>query len=312
MKPQSERKILLVWRLSRLDEVIARYNTREQARFQLEGRGRDFGDLVDEDQRYKSTLDQAEATLRGLGRVQRLERSFLPNFLFGPEDLVVVVGQDGLVANTLKYLDGQPLIAINPDPQRIEGVLLPFKPADLSSVVKETLRAKADYQAITMAEAITSDGQRLLAVNDFFIGVRGHTSARYEIHWSSAREYQSSSGIIISTGLGSSGWMRSVLAGAQGICQAAGMTLSREDVMGNTRWDAPELYFYVREPFPGRAQSVRIVFGTVDSSKPLSLFSDMAENGIIFSDGMESDCLSFSSGMSLEVRVAARQGRLVV
>ena len=90
------------------------------------------------------------------------------------------------------------------------------------------------------------------------------------------------------------------------------MTLSREDVMGNTRWDAPELYFYVREPFPGRAQSVRIVFGTVDSSKPLSLFSDMAENGIIFSDGMESDCLSFSSGMSLEVRVAARQGRLVV
>lgn len=32
------------------------------------------------------------------------------------QDIVVVIGQDGLVANTLKYLDGQPVIAINPDP----------------------------------------------------------------------------------------------------------------------------------------------------------------------------------------------------
>ena len=31
------------------------------------------------------------------------------------EDIVVVVGQDGLVANTLKYLQGQPVIAVNPD-----------------------------------------------------------------------------------------------------------------------------------------------------------------------------------------------------
>ncbi|MFT7387173.1 MAG: hypothetical protein ACI8VC_000410 [Candidatus Endobugula sp.] len=32
-----------------------------------------------------------------------VERNLLPNFIFGPEDIVVVIGQDGLVANPLKY-----------------------------------------------------------------------------------------------------------------------------------------------------------------------------------------------------------------
>lgn len=312
MRPLSERKLLLVWRRSRLDEVVARYNTPEQARFQLESVGRSFADLEDEDRRYKAVLDAAESELRGLGRVQRLERGFLPNFLFGPEDVVVVIGQDGLVANTLKYLQGQPLVAINPDPSRIKGVLLPFKPAELTGVVRATLESKVRRQAVTMAEAVTSDGQRLLAVNDFFVGVRGHTSARYEIAWNKQREQQSSSGIIVSTGLGASGWMRSVLMGAEGICRAAGLHLPEQSLLGGARWDARELYFYVREPFPGRAAAVNIVFGKVEAGQPLALASDMAENGILFSDGMEEDCIAFTAGMEVRIGVAAQQGQLVV
>lgn len=312
MRPQTERKIILVWRHSRLDEVVARYNTQEQARFQLESAGRDFADLQAEDRLYKSTLDQVENGLRQLGRVQRLERSFLPNFLFGPEDVIVVVGQDGLAANTLKYLQGQPLVAINPDPHRIEGVLLPFTPTDAKQVVQATLQNKMGFQGVTMAEARTSDGQRLLAVNDFFIGVRGHTSARYEIQWNERREYQSSSGIIVSTGLGATGWMRSVIMGAEGICRAAGVHLPEGAVTAGSKWDAPELFFYVREPFPGRAKSVELIFGRVNATSPLTLFSDMAENGILFSDGMESDCLAFTAGLEVRIAVAPQQGRLVV
>lgn len=312
MRPQSECKIILVWRRSRLDEVIARYNTQEQARFQLESMGRDFKDLEEEDRLYKVVLDQVEAGLRALGRAQRLERGFLPNFLFGPDDIVVVVGQDGLVANTLKYLQGQPLVAINPDPGRIEGVLLPFSQAEVVAVVRSTLEGRSSFQSVTMAEAVTSDGQRLLAVNDFFIGVRGHTSARYEIQWEDHHEYQSSSGVIVSTGLGSSGWMRSVVMGATGICRAAGVSLPASSVLDGARWDARELFFYVREPFPGRAESVAIIFGRIRPDHPLSLFSDMAEKGILFSDGMEDDCLSFAAGMGVRIGVARQEGRLVV
>lgn len=312
MRPLSERKIILVWRRSRLDEVIARYNTQEQARFQLESMGRDFGDLLREDALYKATLDKVESELRQLGRVQRLERGFLPTFIFGPDDVIVVVGQDGLVANTLKYLNGQPLVAINPDPSRIEGVLLPFNADDAVGVVKATLQGKTGFQGVTMAEAITSDGQRLLAVNDFFIGVRGHTSARYEIAWKGQREYQSSSGVIVSTGLGSSGWMRSVIMGAEGICRSAGIHLPESVKLAGTRWDMAELFFYVREPFPGKAKDVKIIFGRVSQEQPLSLFSDMAEKGILFSDGMEDDCVVFGAGMEVKIGIAGQQGKLVI
>ena len=43
---------------------------------------------------------------------------------FGPEDVIIAVGQDGLVANVAKYLDGQPVVGVNPDPQRNPGVLV--------------------------------------------------------------------------------------------------------------------------------------------------------------------------------------------
>jgi hypothetical protein len=57
----------------------------------------------------------------------------------------------------------------------------------------------------------------LLAVNDFFTGQRTHVSARYIIKHGGLKEPQSSSGVIVSTSLGFSGWMKSVLAGASRI-----------------------------------------------------------------------------------------------
>jgi len=38
----------------------------------------------------------------------------------------------------------------------------------------------------------------------------------------------------------------------------------------------------------------------------------MPENGVIFSDGMESDFLNFNSGMDATVTLADKKGRLVV
>lgn len=112
------------------------------------------------------------------------------------QDIVVVIGQDGLVANTLKYLDGQPVIAINPDPACWDGRLLPFGIRDLKSIVKRTMAGKGDSKAITFAEAKTNDGQRMLAVNDLFIGPKTHTSARYVMHWNGQEE-----GVVFSDGI---------------------------------------------------------------------------------------------------------------
>lgn len=309
MDAATERKVVLVTRRTRLEELVARYHTLAQARFYIEHLGADFSDYVREHEVYLEARRQTMAALETRGRHQVIERNFLPNFVFGDSDIVVALGQDGLVANTMKYLDGQPLVGINPEPARFDGVLLPFQPMDLPRILPEVEKDRRHAQSVTMAEVVLSDGQRLLGVNDLFIGPRTHTSARYEIELGDQKESQSSSGIIVSTGLGSSAWMRSIVTGSLAIAGAYGSEVG--DAYHAWAWDERFLQFAVREPFPSRTSQTSMVFGRVGENEKLTLRSLMPENGVIFSDGIEADFLGFSSGMVASIGVAERVGRLV-
>jgi NAD kinase len=312
MADGSDQKIVLVVRPTRLDELIVRFNTVQQAQFYVEHLGADFSDYLQEHRRYQEAMTRAEQALRAFGRVQRLDRRFLPNFVFGPEDRVVVLGQDGLVANTLKYLDGQRVVGINPDPERWDGVLLPFKVEDLPRIMPEELRGKRPVKIVTMAKADLNTGQTLYAVNDLFVGQRSHVSARYKIAIGGRAEQQSSSGIIVSTGLGSTGWLKSIYAG----WAAATRTLLGQPADGisdgSFPWDADYLHYFVREPYPSRASQADIVIGRIAHAEQMILVSQMPENGVIFSDGIESDYVEFNSGTQAAIGVGEKQGLLAV
>src|SRR5439155_9078722 len=108
---------------------------------------------------YHSSLGLLRAYLPPKMRSQWIERSFLPNFLFDPLDVVVTLGRDGLVVNTAKYLDGQPLVAFNPDPQRIDGVLIPFEVSAAAEVLASVLSMGYPSRQLTLAKATLNDGQ---------------------------------------------------------------------------------------------------------------------------------------------------------
>lgn len=311
MKRLTENKIILITRTTRLDELTARFNTLGQAKFYVEHLGADFSEYEVEHRNYQNALKDTEMQLGMLGRVQVLDRAFLTNFVFGEDDTVVVLGQDGLVANTLKYLQGQPVIAVNPDPARHDGVLLPFIVNDVSKIVIDVFAARRTVRDITMAKAALNNGQVLYGVNDLFIGPKSHVSARYQLSVGPRREQQSSSGIIVSTGLGSTGWLKSIVAGARGIGGAFGTSFNT-DVLKRFRWESDYLYYTVREPFPSKTSTASLVFGTVTTNEPMEVVSQMPENGVIFSDGIETDYLEFNSGTQAVVTVAEKKGRLVV
>ena len=330
MNRRTDRKIILVTRPTRLAELITRFNTVSQARFYVEHQGADFSDYVREDETYHRALDKTQSTLAEIGLVQVVDRSFLPNFVFGPDDTIVALGQDGLVANTLKYLQGQPVIGVNPDPERWDGKLLPFRVSDLSKMILEAVLRKRPMRAVTMAKAALNNGQTLYGVNDLFIGPKSHISARYLIKSGDTCEQQSSSGVIVSTGLGSTGWLKSLLTGAAAISQSASLTFPFSQNAGaieqmgdnagekppinvrtNFPWDANYLFYTVREPFPTNTTQTSLVFGSITPETPLVLESRMAENGVIFSDGMEKDFLDFNSGTQALISIAERKGFLV-
>ena len=215
----------------------------------------------------------------------------------------------------MKYLDGQHLIGVTPDPGRWDGALLPFKVGDLDRIVPEAFSRKRAVKTVTMAEVLLNTGQSLLAINDFFIGRRSHVSARYRIAVGGREERHSSSGIIVSTGFGSTGWLKSVYAGlaavARTIAQEHGEKSDGEAYDGHFAWDADQLHYFVREPYPSRITQAGIVIGLIHGREILQVVSEMPEQGVIFSDGIESDFLDFNSGAEALIGISERRGLLV-
>ena len=308
---QGERRVVLVTRRTRLDQLIARYNTLGQAKFYVEHLGADFSDYLQENEAYAASLRVAVQALQTWGRYQIVDRSLLANFVFAPSDIVVALGQDGLVANTMKYLEGQPLVGLNPEPSRWDGLLLPFEPTDLGALLPGVAADQRDTRSVTMAEARLSDGQVLRAVNDLFIGPRSHTSALYELSHGAQTEFQSSSGLIVSTGLGSTAWLKSIVTGSLAIAGRLGMPAA-QGAWQPMPWEERALVFAVREPFPTRSSQATLVYGRVQADQPLRVRSRMPDNGIIFSDGMEADHLQFTAGMEAVIGPSGTTGRLVI
>ena len=303
------KKLVIVTRKTRLQELVERFNTRSQAKFYIEHAGGDFADYEREDDAYRFALETLRRSLDFELPQQPVDRSLVPTFHFQKEDLVVTLGQDGLVANTAKYVGAQPIVAVNPEPDRFDGILLPFLPNQARAAVEQVMEERAKIRDITLAEVRLADGQRLLAFNDFFLGARSHISALYQITYGQESEIQSSSGVLVSTGAGSTGWVSSVFnmaAGVSRFCGGSPVTPVRMP------WEDRRLLFVVREPFVSRHSQAGIVAGILQNGKELTIESRMPSYGVIFSDGVEADFLQFNSGAIAHVRAAEQSARLVV
>lgn len=304
-------RVIVVTRKTELEELTARFNTQGQARFYLKQAGMDFDPVKSAHDTYHQALDQVMGSLPAGLKQLRLDRELVPQFEFGA-DVVIALGQDGLVSNTAKYLPHQPLIGINPNPALFDGALLPWRAEDTEKVLGLTISGKARRQAVVMAEARSNDGRRLIAFNDLFVGARTHVSARYDLSYNGTTERQSSSGIIISTGAGSTGWLRSVMAGAAGLAAAYGdKAVPVVPPQGYDR-EGEQLFFSVREPFPSNTTGVSLVHGVITRDRPLTVSSRLSKGGVVFSDGMEMDYVDFNSGTDMSITIADQKAYLVV
>jgi hypothetical protein len=269
----------------------------------------DESEYESEDEAYQRSVARLLKELDLGYPVKQIDRTFVPNFDFGRCVLVVVIGPDGLVANTAKYVGDLPIVAVNPDPARNDGVLLPFAISAARSAVRRVLERKAKTREVTLAEVNLNDGQRMLAFNDFFVGCASHVSARYTIEAQLRTESQSSSGVLVSTGAGSTGWLSSLFNMTAGFCRFAGRAEPEPVTM---RWEDRRLMWAVREPFRSKHSSADLVAGILEEQNELVIGSQMPASGVIFSDGIEADFLEFNSGSIARFTVSKQRARLVV
>jgi hypothetical protein len=298
-------KVVLVTRETPLLGLRKRYGTVDQAQFVLKRAHASIDQYKSFHSHYQTSLEQIRKHLPAGVRVAEVDYNFISTYQFDPKCLVITVGADGLVVNVAKYLDGQPIFAVNPDPTTIDGVLARNAPHMIEQALSGKIFRRTYY---TMAEARLDDGQVLHAFNDFFVGQSSHQSARYTISQGDRSERHSSSGVIISTGAGSTGWYRSVLSGVAGVLSYYGEGESAEHLRQNYQFPCEErsLRFAVREPFPSKATQAYMTYGRIEEGEELVLSSEMPAGGVIFSDGIESDYLTFTSGMTARIGVSQK------
>jgi len=288
-------RVVILTRPSAKQAFVQRYGSEGQTRFAMAQSAKgmaDFKKAEVEDSAQSRAVARIRKAMPSDVKLAEIDRQMVAQFLFEPHDLVVAVGQDGLVANVGKYLEGQPLAGVNPDPQTIDGSLLAFNVETFIAALPQVLTDRRPMREATLAEAQTSDRQVLRGLNEIFVGVQTHQSARYRIRHGASDEVQSSSGLIVSTGTGSTGWLKS-LRGADAVFDPA----------------ADELHFVVREAWPGRGFAASLIEGRVTREQPLLIESRM--EGTIFADGIEADAIRFDAGVSVTIAPGQRRVRLV-
>ena len=293
-------RAVLVHRRTELDELLARHGTWQQAAFFLRSRERDIEEVEHRHAVQQTAMRIASASIPVDWRRGQVERGDLSRFVFGPEDVIVAIGQDGLVANVAKYLSGQPVIGLNPDPERNPGVLVRHAPeaAEELMTISVSPSVASRVEARVMVEATVDDGERLAALNEIFVGHPSHQSARYRITRDDGRsERQSSSGLLVGTGTGSTGWCRSV-------------ALERHSALALPAPEQARLCWFVREAWPSPATQTDLTEGLLEVGQRLEITAE--SDLVLFGDGMERDSISFSWGQTVTLGIAKQRLHLVI
>ncbi len=314
-------RAVVVHRRTEYSELLDRHGTRGQAAFFLASRDRD---LIEVEARHRIHLEarrMVSAAIPDDWRRGEVERHDLDRFVFAPDDIIICVGQDGLVANVAKYLAAQPVIGVDPEPGRNPGVLVRHRPRDVRGLLRQAVTGRvhivrrggfspdADGMAgtdgmvrqLTMVDAALDDGQRLVALNELYVGDVGHQTARYVLrapsHDGQTTERQASSGLLVGTGTGSTGWCRSVWQ-------------ERRSGLGLPAPETEALAWFVREAWPSPATGTSCTEGMITGSARLELLAE-SERMVVFGDGIETDTLSLSWGQRLSVGISDRHLHLI-
>jgi hypothetical protein len=294
-------RVVLVHRRTELAELVARHGTRGQAAFYLRTRGRRIEDLESRDAAVSAAVTAVASAIPPDWRRGTVERTDLPRFLFAPDDIVVAVGQDGLVANVAKYVTEQVVIGIDPEPGRNPGVLVSNQPRETAALLEAAAglgEGSGGVATLSMVTAATDDGQELTALNEIYVGQPTHQTARYSLRPPGGEaEAQASSGLIVSTGTGATGWCRSAW-------------LERHSPLSLPAPDEARLAWFVREAWPSPATGTSRTEGSVGAGEALELTAE-SDQLVLFGDGIETDTLPLTWGQTARLRLASRSLRLM-
>jgi len=267
-------------------------------------------EVREEHEHHHRTLDALSAAFQALGvdLSVHVGRHYTSEDLQGAA-LVVSVGGDGELLNVARHLRGEHLVLGVRSSQRSAGQLLSPPEMAPEALVRAFAEGAYHVERWTRIEGRVETAQGTvtdLALNEIYVGDRYSVgTARYTLRLDGEEERQRSSGLLVCTGAGSTGWYANVVVPAGSFC------LRPEPFARTSR----ELRFVVRDPI--RVPDVpALVYGAVAEGSTFSVKSTMNSDGVVSFDCSkesydEPRVYEFNRGAELSLRASDQPLRVM-
>jgi NAD kinase len=282
-------KVIIARKLSVLE-----YEARELGISQAEmlehykNTGSDWETILASHNRQREALSELEKALPGI-KIQT-------GFQLRPEAMkdlqaVIALGGDDHYQYVSHFLENQLLIPINSDTQKSDGALSDFTVSTFIDELPRIKNGEFDIESWTRLQ-VDLNGQRIpeLAISQIFIGaVDNEDMSRYSLNYRGQNELQKSSGLIIATGTGSTGWYD------------AAVRYLKED---GEKFDRTEkkAVFVSREPFNGRFSNLNLKSGEFFPDEKLIITSLMNKPAKVGIDALVRR--DFPRGSVVEIKIS--------
>ena len=240
------------------------------------------------------TLEKVQKCLRGLKvNYKAVRRTNLTPQTCKDADLIIVVGGDGTFLKTTRHVfDDTPVLPVSSDTKYNEAFYSKATPQDFAKKFEKLINGKSTTVKLPRLEAkINGKTAKALAVNEVFVGsAHPYQTSRYVLKVKRKEEFQKSSGVLITTRSGRTGWAMSA---------------------AKKRLNVPKngLGYVVREPYSGRLTKPKLLQGVLTPQNKIKIKSSM-HRGIVVIDSSSKE-LKFTDGSKLEVTISKKTLTLV-
>ncbi len=172
-------------------------------------------------------------------------------------DLIISIGGDGTFLSAAHYAKKELLLGVNSNEKKSEGALTTTNLEKLPQKIRHILSGNYKVKEYTREEIKICEATKCikteLALNEAFFGnINPHHTANYKINYKNKTEKQKSSGVLISTGTGSTAWYKTI----------GGFSFSRTK---------KQLRFRVRELYKRRLHRPTIYKGKIKNKEFLKI-----------------------------------------
>ena len=180
------------------------------------------------------------------------------------KELIISIGGDGTFLSASHFVKNQTIIGINSNKKRSEGVLTSESIENLKAKLKKIKEGKFRVKEYKRVKAKIFQKDKCIlteyALNEVYVGnVNPHHTSKYTLLFKGKKENQVSSGILISTGTGSSAWYKSM----------GGKPFSKTKNF---------LKFIVREPYSRKIHKTKIKKGKIKEKEVLEIKNFFSHN----------------------------------